>query len=254
MKFITLSFDGNEPRERVLPVLQAVAAIFGLVVTRPGGAVIADAVAAHDRAREVLTVRIDASPVKEVIDEACALIKAAQAGDDLPPQDDPAAILAAAQGGGAPLDDPAAVLSGAGAGTSTSAPAEPPATSIELDASGLPWDERIHASSRAKVQNGTWRKRSKLAEGVYERIEAELRIHFPKPAAALPPPPPAGGAGGGSEFAALVQRLHAGYARENDPVTKEQQVQAMQHFGISGLEELSKRPDLFEAFAGMLGI
>lgn len=175
-------------------------------------------------------------------------------GDDLPPQDDPAAILAAAQAGGVPLDDPAAVLAAAAAQASTSAPAGTPATSTELDASGLPWDERIHSGSRAKVKDGTWRKRSKLEDGVYEKIEAELRLHYPKPVAHVPPPPPAGAAGGGSDFAALVQRLHAGFARQDDPVTKDQQIAAMKHFGLSGLEELSKRPDLFEGFAGMLGI
>lgn len=250
---------------------------------------------------ETLTLRVDAGPLKQVIDEIRADLLngtgekpregglmgealgdrmagegpnfvhltgsnesvdpaaddrrfAAVTDDDAPPQDDPAAILAAAQAGGIPLAvGSAAVPSGAVVAPSTTAPADTTATSTELDSSGLPWDERIHSGARTKLKDGTWRKRSKLADGEYEQIEAELRIHYPKPAP-TPPPPPSGPAGGGSEFAALVERLHAGFRRENDPVTKQQQVDAMKHFGLNGLEDLSKRPDLFEAFAGMLGI
>src|SRR5690606_17225438 len=29
----------------------------------------------------------------------------------------------------------------------------------DFDSAGLPWDERIHASSRATVADGTWRKK-----------------------------------------------------------------------------------------------
>lgn len=45
----------------------------------------------------------------------------------------------------------------------------------ELDAEGIPWDKRIHSSSRAKVKNGSW----KIARGVTDEqaapIKAELR-------------------------------------------------------------------------------
>jgi hypothetical protein len=47
--------------------------------------------------------------------------------------------------------------------------------SAELDASGLPWDKRIHSSSRAKVANGNWRYARNLEGSVILAVEAELR-------------------------------------------------------------------------------
>lgn len=50
-----------------------------------------------------------------------------------------------------------------------------PAPDVELDASGLPWDERIHAGSKARNADKTWRQRRNLPEGLRESVEAELR-------------------------------------------------------------------------------
>lgn len=69
---------------------------------------------------------------------------------------------------------------------------EPP----EFDASGLPWDGRIHSESRALVSDGTWRKRRGVDAEVVKQVEAELRgatvAEEPQeaPAPTLPPPPP----------------------------------------------------------------
>lgn len=61
------------------------------------------------------------------------------------------------------------------------------AAGIELDGTGLPWDERIHSSNRQKKADGSWHKRKSLADGVYEQVEAELRARFPTQAAAPQP-------------------------------------------------------------------
>jgi len=45
----------------------------------------------------------------------------------------------------------------------------------ELDAAGLPWDERIHSENHAKVADGTWRKRRNVDPKLYEAVSAELR-------------------------------------------------------------------------------
>lgn len=59
------------------------------------------------------------------------------------------------------------------------APVEPGGTATgRLDANGLPWDERIHASSKALNQDGTWRYRrniNKTDPGLIEKVEAELK-------------------------------------------------------------------------------
>jgi hypothetical protein len=49
--------------------------------------------------------------------------------------------------------------------------AEPPA----VDATGLPHDERIHASSKALNADGTWRKRRGVDDETVTSVEAELR-------------------------------------------------------------------------------
>lgn len=73
----------------------------------------------------------------------------------------------------------------------------------DRDSSGLSWDERIHASSRATIADGTWRRRKNTPDDVYDKVMAELRAahrpNAPAPAASsatpalsdddTPPPP-----------------------------------------------------------------
>lgn len=92
----------------------------------------------------------------------------------------------------------------------------PPASSPDLlDAEGLPWDERIHSSSRTKTAKGVWKARKGLDPAVKTAVAAELlnagRAQMADatpvpaampaaapaptpPAAAAPPPPPAAAA------------------------------------------------------------
>lgn len=48
------------------------------------------------------------------------------------------------------------------------------APGIEVDSAGMPWDHRIHASSRAKVADGTWRQRRNLDPNVLAQVQAEM--------------------------------------------------------------------------------
>lgn len=48
-------------------------------------------------------------------------------------------------------------------------------TNIEVDFDGIPWDARIHSSTKTKTVSGTWTKRKRLADGVYETVLAELK-------------------------------------------------------------------------------
>lgn len=50
---------------------------------------------------------------------------------------------------------------------------------VELDSSGLPWDERIHVDSKTKKADGTWINRRKLDDEVKAKVEAELRSKYP---------------------------------------------------------------------------
>jgi len=72
---------------------------------------------------------------------------------------------------------PAPVLPTVPAATAPTAPAAPTthASGVAIDKAGLPWDARIHSSSKAINADGTWRKRKGLNdEGLVKRIEAEL--------------------------------------------------------------------------------
>lgn len=65
------------------------------------------------------------------------------------------------------------------------APPEPPAAPPSVDASGLPWDARIHSESKATVADGTWRKRRGVDPELVKQVEAELRAATEPSAAAV---------------------------------------------------------------------
>ncbi len=71
----------------------------------------------------------------------------------------------------------------------------PPSVGVELDSVGLPWDHRIHSSSRGKLaKGGEWKVARGADPALVETVKAELRavMSVGAPAAAiLPPPPPA---------------------------------------------------------------
>lgn len=71
-----------------------------------------------------------------------------------------------------------------------------PAPSDDLDSAGVPWDERIHAATRAKNKDGTWRQRRGLNDPALVARAANPGMNPtsgpPLPTAAnVPPPPPA---------------------------------------------------------------
>jgi hypothetical protein len=70
------------------------------------------------------------------------------------------------------------------------APASTAAASDELDAHGYPWDDRIHASSKAKNADGTWRQRRNLDPAIRETVEGELKDRGYGKAAPVPVVPP----------------------------------------------------------------
>lgn len=55
------------------------------------------------------------------------------------------------------------------------APAPGDVPSVELDSKGLPWDERIHASTKAKIASGAWKAKRGVEDALVTQVEAELR-------------------------------------------------------------------------------
>jgi hypothetical protein len=92
------------------------------------------------------------------------------------------------------------------------------APTVELDSNNLPWDARIHAATKAKIADGSWRKKRNLDEALEQSVEAELLSIMGAP---VPPPaPPA---------PAAVSRVTAGWdqMREAGTVTNAQHADKM---------------------------
>jgi hypothetical protein len=112
---------------------------------------------------------------------------------------------------GAPVPPPASQLAATPAPTpgTVSAPAASTGTvpGVELDAEGIPWDASIHASSKGKIANGTWKVKRGTGEAyLNERkalLKAAVSVGNAAPAGApatpsgnaLPPPAGAGAPG-----------------------------------------------------------
>jgi len=67
----------------------------------------------------------------------------------------------------------------------------PPPPFDGCDSDGLPWDGRIHSSSKARLADGRWRQRRNTDPAVVTAVTAELRSALSAPAAVVPPPPAA---------------------------------------------------------------
>ena len=78
-------------------------------------------------------------------------------------------------------------------------------TKTHLDPTGIPWDARIHASTKTCIKSGNWKKLKGVDAGTLEMIEAELHaaqtpatvaappatVAAPPATVAAPPAPPA---------------------------------------------------------------
>jgi hypothetical protein len=49
-----------------------------------------------------------------------------------------------------------------------------PAPTGEVDKAGMPWDKRIHASTKTQTQKGLWKKKKGVAAELVAQVEAEL--------------------------------------------------------------------------------
>jgi hypothetical protein len=140
-----------------------------------------------------------------------------------------------------------------------------PEEGVELDGDHLPWDHRIHASSKAKLSKAPncWKRKRNIDPDVIAEVEAELRAamsagpHNPvKPAPANPavpaePATPAPAAPTDSTVATFPELMAAITAGGIAPPA----VQAALNLqGITSLPLLASRPDLIPAVAEILGV
>lgn len=155
-----------------------------------------------------------------------------------------------------------------------------PAVADHLDKNGLPWDERIHASSHSKTVDGSWRMKRGVDDALVAEVEGGLKalMSIPAPPAPVepstqesarlfsaamhgetvdvvppppppavvvappPPPPPAPAAGDKAAYIKLVTvTLNA--IREGK-LTQESLAAAVQSVGVPELKLLANRLDL----------
>ena len=131
---------------------------------------------------------------------------------------------------------------------------------VELDSKGLPWDSRIHADSKGKIADGTWRKKRNLEPALVAQVEAELRQVMgaaPAPLApvAVAPVPPIAAPGevpadARQQFVGLVGRASA--AIQGQKVSQAEVNQICANAGIPALPLLANRLDLVATVAAQV--
>lgn len=130
------------------------------------------------------------------------------------------------------------------------APPAPSAASpdnpVQTDKRGLPWDERIHTSTRSVNADGSWRNKPRVDATYREGVENELRqlMSTPAPvqAAGVPPPPAAPETDVWPDFLMRV----AG-ARSAGKLDINQVNEVCAKFGIAQMPLLANRPDIVPA-------
>jgi hypothetical protein len=138
----------------------------------------------------------------------------------------------------------------------------------------VPWDHRIHSSTKAKIADGTWRAKRSVNPAEVTRVEAELRAAlavpapagngngavtptlwpFPVPsnpspdlvAAGVVPPPPAvtPTPAGIPPFPALMQRITRNTAAVGGKLSPAILANICESVGMPSLPALAARPDL----------
>ena len=138
----------------------------------------------------------------------------------------------------------AASVPSAGGSDAALPPAAPPNPSNALDSAGMPWDHRIHATTKTKNGDGTWRAKrgvdEKLVADVVEQNKRLMAIAPPAiPVAPIPP------AADGMTFAELMEQVIR--LINGGKVSIEAANASCMPIGVTALHQLDKRPDLIPA-------
>lgn len=173
---------------------------------------------------------------------------------EIPPPPAPALVIP-------PPPPPAANIPSA-----NSQPAQPGATNAGtiLDKAGLPWDGRIHASSKATNADGTWRLKRNVDKTLIDTVTAELQRAMAAPSAGpqlvppppppaptqAPPPPPPPADDVRKAYVDLVGR--AASAQGAGKITLDQVLKCLSAVGVESMPALGHRLDLVPAAASLI--
>ncbi len=150
----------------------------------------------------------------------------------------------------------------------SAAATQAPVSDGEQDRNGYVWDASIHASTKTKNADGTWRYKRGVADTVVEGVEAAQRAArgivgigdgstqitavAPPPPVAAPPVPPAAPTAPGITFGELVKRTQE-VMRVGKWMVLDMQ-NALKSIGLPDFPSLQSRPDLFEQFEGLISL
>lgn len=208
----------------------------------------------------------DASEAAKVFGSAAPLVAAPYTAAAEPPPTAPAALPDSM------LQSQAVFAPAAPIATPPAPPAAPTvvtssAPALVVDSAGMPWDERIHAGTKQKIANGTWRKKKGVDQALVDQVEAELRgfaalaapapapVAPPAPAPAAPapaaPPAPVAPAPSGlSPFTQLV--VDTSKAINKKTLTPADVVTACNQVGLANMGELNAHPELIDTVRALL--
>lgn len=125
------------------------------------------------------------------------------------------------------------------------------------DSAGIPWDERIHSSTKGTNKDGTWSRRRNTDEALFQSVMAELKGNAAAPASTAtaetlaptppaasgspvtppPPPPPPPAAGAAINFPMLMIKITKGIGAGK--ITKDQVAGILGNFGIANTAGLN---------------
>ena len=119
----------------------------------------------------------------------------------------------------------------------------PVISSVELDIRGIPWDMRIHASTKTKMKDGSWKKLRGIDPVTVEQVEAELKMvqNIPVPPS-IPTPPTTEKAPDFTAFMSLITGAITAGKLKRDEVTA-----VLKPYGLPSIAVVSTRPDLIPA-------
>lgn len=166
-----------------------------------------------------------------------------------------------------------------------------PASAVEVDAAGVPWDARIHQDGRSKKADNTWKWKRGLDKALGAAVTAELLaaragftqagtvppapVTVPLPPGTVPVPPvpgvqhnsvlapgpvsgavvplpPTAATGGVSDFRAMMQKI--GTALAEQQITQAQVSAAHNAVGLVQLQLAVTKPELIPSILAQLGL
>lgn len=164
-----------------------------------------------------------------------------------------------------------------GAAPIGSTPDAPAGDGQGLDKDGLPWDARIHSSSKARNADNSWRVKRGVTDTLKAQVEGELRsstaanaaavtttVAPPAAGAGLPPlpganlPPLPGAAATDPAYTALVQLIATNTRSDANPtgrITDDWVKTILAHYGVAdgNLQNLAHTPALVPQIAAYIG-